>query len=295
VLASSANRLRPFRRVGGDINRTSAHQDYGEDPLAVRDTNHYQAEYIHSFVDKWDQLIDWDRRAESEGDFFIRTLKQHGARKVLDVATGTGFHSVRLIEAGFDVTSADGSPVMLAKAFENARRRDHILRTVQADWRWLNKDVHDYYDAAICLGNSFTHLHDENDRRKALAEFYAALRHDGILIVDQRNYDAILDHRIEPGHDYYYCGDNVRATPEHVDGTLARFRYEFPGDNVFHLNMFPLRKSYTQRLLREVGFQRVTTYGDFQRPTGKASLTFSSTWPRRATSSEGRSSERQLF
>jgi SAM-dependent methyltransferase len=162
-------------------------QDYGTDPLAVRDTNHYQAEYIHSFVEKSDALIDWDRRAESEGDFFIGALKEHRARKVLDVATGTGFHSVQLIEAGFEVTSADGSPVMLAKAFENARGRDHILRTVQADWRWLNRDVHDYYDAVICLGNSFTHLHEENDRRKALAEFYATLRHDGILILDQRN------------------------------------------------------------------------------------------------------------
>jgi len=56
----------------------------------------------------------------------------------------------------------------------------------------------------------------------------------------------------------------VRATPEHVDDSLARFRYEFSGDDVFHLNMFPLRKDYVRRLLREVGFQRITTYGDFQ-------------------------------
>jgi glycine/sarcosine N-methyltransferase len=246
------------------MTHTQAQQDYGTDPLAVRDTNHYQAEYVHSFVEKWDELIDWDRRADSEGDFFIGALKEHGAKKVLDVATGTGFHSVQLLESGFEVTSADGSPVMLSKAFENARRRDHLLRTVQADWRWLNRDVHDYYDAVICLGNSFTHLHDENDRRKALAEFYATLRHDGILILDQRNYDAILDHQIEPSHNYYYCGDNVRATPEHVDESLARFRYEFQGEDVFHLNMFPLRKDYVRRLLREVGFQRITTYGDFK-------------------------------
>ncbi|MCF7983512.1 MAG: class I SAM-dependent methyltransferase [Thiohalocapsa sp.] len=239
-------------------------QQYGADPLAVRDTNAYQNEYVHSFVDLWDQLIDWDGRAEAEGDFFIRVLKEHGARKVLDVATGTGFHSVRLLRAGFEVTSADGSPNMLAKAFGNARDRDFLLRTVQADWRWLNRDVHDYYDAVICLGNSFTHLHDENDRRKALAEFYATLRHDGVLILDQRNYDALLDHKVEPSHNYYYCGDNVRATPEHLDDTLARFRYEFPQDRVFHLNMFPLRKRYVRRLLREVGFQTVTTYGDFQ-------------------------------
>jgi glycine/sarcosine N-methyltransferase len=91
--------------------------------------NHYQTEFVHSFVDKWDELIDWDRRARSEGGFFIRALKEHDARKVLDVATGTGFHAVQLIQAGFDVTSAGGSPFMLAKAFENARRRERILRT----------------------------------------------------------------------------------------------------------------------------------------------------------------------
>ena len=42
---------------------------------------------------------------------------------MLDVAAGTGFHSVRLIEAGFDVVSADGSAQMLYKAFENGKRR----------------------------------------------------------------------------------------------------------------------------------------------------------------------------
>lgn len=240
------------------------HQDYGENPLTVRESGKYQEEYVHSFVDKWDELIDWKGRAQAEGDFFIEKLKEHGAKKVLDVATGTGYHSVQLLRAGFEVTSVDGSPVMLAKAFENARRQDHILRTVQADWRFLNRSVHDLYDAVVCLGNSFTHLHDENDRRKALAEYYATLRHDGILILDQRNYDAILDKQIEPTHNYYYCGDDVSATPEHVDESLARFRYNFADGSKFHLNMFPLRKNYTQRLMKEVGFQRVTTYGDFQ-------------------------------
>jgi glycine/sarcosine N-methyltransferase len=246
------------------MKNTTVQQDYGHDPLSVRDTDKYKEEYVHSFVEKWDQLIDWDGRAQAEGDFFIRTLKEHGAKKVLDVATGTGFHSVQLLKAGFEVTSADGSPEMLSKAFNNARNRGHILRTVHADWRWLNRDVHDLYDAVICQGNSFTHLHDENDRRKALAEYYATLRHDGILILDQRNYDAILDKQIEPSHNYYYCGEDVSASPEHVDESLARFRYRFADGATYHLNMFPLRKAYMQRLMKEVGFQRVTTYGDFK-------------------------------
>lgn len=218
-----------------------------------------------SFVEKWDSLIDWEKRAESEGNFFIDLLRKRGVKSVLDVATGTGFHSVRLLEAGFETVSADGSADMLAMAFENGMKNgDHILRVVQADWRWLNRDVHGEYDAIVCLGNSFTHLFSERDRRKALAEFYAMLKHDGILILDQRNYDAILDRGYSSKHTYYYCGEDVAVEPEYMDEGLCRMRYRFPDKSVYHLNMYPLRKDYTRRLMSDVGFQRIETYGDFQ-------------------------------
>ncbi|TVQ54678.1 MAG: class I SAM-dependent methyltransferase [Phycisphaerales bacterium] len=246
------------------MSTTTTEQSFGKDPVKRRDSDNFANEYIHGFVEKWDDLIDWERRAESESDFFIRMLRERGAKRVLDVATGTGFHSTRLIEAGFEVVSVDGAPDMLAKAFENGRKRGHILRTIQADWRWLNRDVHTVFDAVICLGNSFTHLFSERDRRKALAEFYATLRHDGVLILDQRNYDTMLDAGFSTKHKYYYCGEDVEAVPEHVDEGLARFRYTFPDGAKYHLNMFPLRKDYTRRLMQEVGFQTVNTYGDFQ-------------------------------
>jgi sarcosine/dimethylglycine N-methyltransferase len=242
----------------------SREQHYGEDPLADRETDLYRDEYVMSFVEKWDELINWDARAQSEGRFFIDVLRARDKQTILDVATGTGFHSVRLTEAGFDVTSADGSAAMLAQAFDNAQQRGLILKTVQADWRQLNRSIQGKYDAIICLGNSFTHLHTEQDRRRALAEFYAALRHDGILILDQRNYDEMLDHGFSSKHMYYYCGDQVTAEPEHVDEGLARFKYTFPGGAQYTLNMFPLRKNYVRRLIGEAGFERVRTYGDFQ-------------------------------
>ncbi|WP_236700354.1 class I SAM-dependent methyltransferase [Allosalinactinospora lopnorensis] len=168
---------------------------------------------------------------------------------------------------------------------------------VHADWRWLNRDVHGTYDAIICLGNSFTHLFSERDRRKALAEFYAMLNHNGVLIIDQRNYDALLDGKYGNKHTYYYCGEEVSAEPEHVDEGLARFVYRFPDKSEYHLNMFPLRKDYTRRLLREVGFQQVDTYGDFQETYQATSPTSTSTSPRRPTTPTTSSprSTRRLF
>lgn len=249
-----------LKQTRGELDR----QAYGEDPIADRETDLYRGEYIKAFVEKWDELINWTARAESEGQFFIDVLRARGKESVLDVACGTGFHSVRLTEAGFNVTSADGSATMLAKAFENGMKRGLVLKTVQADWRWLNRDILGKYDAIICLGNSFTHLHEESDRRRALAEFYAALKHDGILVIDQRNYDAILDEGFKSKHKYYYCGEKVEAAPIHIDEGLVRFRYSFDDGTEYTLNLCPIRKNYLRRLLSEAGFQRIRTYGDFQ-------------------------------
>ena len=242
-------------------------QNFGASPESVRETDHYQAEYIEEFADRWDRLIDWDARAQAEGDFFIRILREHGARSVLDVATGTGFHSVRLLREGFDVVSADGNPNMLARAFRNARNRDLLLRTAQADWRFLNRDIHGLFDAVICLGNSFTHLFKERDRRKSLAEYYAVLKHNGVLIMDHRNYDRLLEGggAVRNGKGNVYCGEDVEVAPEHVDEGLARFRYAFSDSSTYHLNMFPLRYGYVRRLMSEVGFQKITSFGDYQR------------------------------
>ena len=83
-------------------------------------------------------------------------------------------------------------------------------------------------------------------------------------ILDQRNYDEMLDHGFTSRHKYYYCGDRVTAEPEYLDEGLARFKYTFPDASEYTLNMFPLRKSYVRCLIRDAGFELVRTYGDFQ-------------------------------
>ena len=107
--------------------------------MKVKSSNFYHKQYQDEFVDKWDALIDWEGRTRGEGAFFIRELKERKAEKVLDAATGTGYHSVRLLKAGFEVHSADGKQNMLTKAFYNARRQNLLLRTIHSDWRELTK------------------------------------------------------------------------------------------------------------------------------------------------------------
>jgi glycine/sarcosine/dimethylglycine N-methyltransferase len=111
----------------------SFEQNYGNDPLADRESDLYRGEFVTGFVEKWHELIDWEARAKSEGQFFIDVLRARGKTSVPDAATGTGFHSIRLTEAGIDVISVDGSAAVLAKAFENGRKRVLTGDAVAAD------------------------------------------------------------------------------------------------------------------------------------------------------------------
>ena len=64
------------------------------------------------------------------------------------------------------------------------------------------------FDAIVCMGNSFAHLPDfqgdQHDHRLAIANFYGLLKPGGVLIIDHRNYDYILENGSAPTKNIYY-------------------------------------------------------------------------------------------
>lgn len=226
----------------------------------------YRDEYEPSFVEKWDELINWEGRAAGEGAFYEDLLREAGCERVLDAATGTGYHAVQLKKAGFDVLAADGAPEMVAKTDENASQLGVDLPVQQADWRTLSQDVDGKFDALLCLGNAFSHLFSEEERTVVLDEFRKVLNPDGLVVVDQRNYDSILDRGFSTKHQYYYTGEGVDASPEAITDEYVRFRYNFPDGASHHLTLFPLRQDHLERLLKQTGFDDIRQFGDFEAP-----------------------------
>lgn len=228
----------------------------------------YRKEYSKDFVSCWDDLIGWEGRQESEAGFFHRLLNAYGVKTVIDVAAGTGFHSVVLAKDGFRVTTCDGAANMVEQTRRNAR--DHGIEfedTCVVDW--LNLKDHwgeNRFDALICLGNAFTHLFEHESRRDALEAMYAVLKPGGVIVVDHRNYDSILDQGYDSKHMYYYTGSGVDARPVIINRTLCKFQYTFPGGEQFTLQLYPLRQNYMSHLLEDAGFVDITRYGDFARP-----------------------------
>lgn len=225
----------------------------------------YRLEYSERVAACWDDLIGWEGRARAEGGFLTGLLRGHGVRRVLDAATGTGFHAVRLAEAGFRVVAADGSPAMVARAEANLRARGLDVPAMVADWRELAARIDGPFDAVVCLGNSFAHLFDAADRRLSLEQFRRALVPGGLLVLDRRNYDAILDGRGgAPGRHVCGTGEGAEVRLEAVGPSLVRIHCRVASGAAFAVDTYPLRTAALQALLAEAGLAAVATYGDFR-------------------------------
>lgn len=233
-------------------------------------------QYTKNFVDYWDELIGWEGRIESEGNFYTRLFAANDVELVADVASGTGFHGINLTKQGFKVIASDGAENMVKKTRENAAEHGVELHQVLlANWLELDKKIgENQVDAIICLGNSFTHLFEHEARRDALESMYRTVKPGGLVVIDHRNYDSMLDQGYTSKHKYYYTGKGVDARPIELNRYLARFEYTFPSGAVFQLKMYPLRADYVSHLLEDAGFINVDRYGDFQKPYDRQDVDF---------------------
>ena len=221
-------------------------------------------QYPKNVVNMWDDFISWERRKQGEDMFFIHILKKYNVKTVLDIACGTGYDSISLIKEGFKIKSCDGSQEMIDKAKLNAKKENINLDIKQCDWRNLVENYSEKFDAVVCLGNSFTHLFSEKDRESVMNQIYFLLNPNGILIIDQRNYDYILERGYKSKHKYVYCGETINVNIIDKNESLVRFKYVKNGNGFFTLDMYPIKIEEMKNLLGKVGFRKIQTYGDFE-------------------------------
>jgi SAM-dependent methyltransferase len=224
-------------------------------------------QFGQAFAEHWDSLIDWKSRIKTF-EFICSILINNKARYVLDVATGTGFDSINLVINGFNVYSMDGSIEMLEVAENNARKNNVKLNLVHSTWGNFsykdiyNQDIPEKYDAIICLGNSLACEINEENRINAIREWSNLLNNNGILVIDHRNYDNILEKKTNKLKSVYYHGSNVDIIAESVEKDMTSFKYVFEDGSKFNLKMYPITKNKMFEYMESGNFRHEATYGD---------------------------------
>lgn len=223
-------------------------------------------------VDMWGDFIDWDKRRAGEEGFLLEQLKN--CQKIFDACLGDGADSIHLLQNGFDVTSNDLDETFIRKAQANAEKNNVKLKITQHDWRDLDEHFeNNIFEAVICLGNSLTYLFKKDEQLKTLKNFLAILKTDGALIIDERNYQYILDNREEILHHeqfeytgrYVYCGNKVHGKPIEISDEKVKMEYtDDTSDKKGYLVLYPFKQGELLNLLKEAKFADIKQYSDYQ-------------------------------
>lgn len=207
----------------------------------------------------------YQNRDELEAQEFVENLltyfQPQPRSSMLDIACGEGRFARQLAEHGYEVTGIDISheSIETAKAFE----ADNLQFFVQ-DMRfpfYIN-----YFDYAFNFFTSFGYFSHDRDHAMAARSFAAALKPDGILVVDYLNYESVVHHfvpeeTVQRGS--YTFKINRRIERDHIIKDISFT----DADNK--------QRSYTEmvagfkladfiRMFKAAGMSLVTTFGDYQ-------------------------------
>lgn len=231
------------------------------------------------FAEDYDRFVQWEGRLAFEMPFLesqIETLQKpkHDVR-VLDAATGTGMHVLELRRQGYLADGSDLSQGMIERARANAQQAGIPARFESAGFGSLAQAFQDSlpYDALLCLGNSLPHLLNESEIKAALADFSACLRPGGLLLIQNRNFDAVMEKKerwMEPqshqeaGKEWiflrFYDFDPSGLIQFHIL-TLRRQAEEAWSQSISSTSLYPLRSQVMRSLLHETGFNEIQFYG----------------------------------
>ncbi len=141
--------------------------------------------YAHAF-DAGTTGLPWADRTEAEVDRVLEILDPGPQDRILDLACGTGRHSIALARRGFDVVGVDISSDLIEIAEGEAAIREVDAEFILTDLR--NLDFSERFDRVLSLhGGAIGYFEDDAENRRAFEIVAAALRPGGAHLAQLPN------------------------------------------------------------------------------------------------------------
>lgn len=140
----------------------------------------------------YDETIDWGSRLGRELPFLLSTIGNPTGKRVLDIACGTGRHSIELAARGAVVTAIDVSQSMLERARELAMEKGVQCQFTQMDMTDLGETAMGEFDLVLCLGNTLALSKSFEALQQLLETILSRLSEEGSLVAQVLNFEVIL-------------------------------------------------------------------------------------------------------
>jgi glycine/sarcosine N-methyltransferase len=232
--------------------------------MMVRQGDMTQDKYA-GFAERYDWMKQ-DNPARKE--FFRSLFRKHEVQTVLDCACGTGRELLMFRSMGLAVAGSDLSDSMLAAAHRNIGEIDIPIRKV--DYCELAENYSERFDAVVCLSNSINEPLEDAVTLRALCSMKAVLRPGGILVFDQGQTDASMQH--PPAYaPILNTRDFTRFFTMEYDGDIQTVNiFDFihtDDESDFHQSSVRIRIRLLdswREMLTEAGFGRMAFFGDWE-------------------------------
>ncbi|MBN1484522.1 MAG: class I SAM-dependent methyltransferase [Chloroflexia bacterium] len=222
----------------------------------------------------YDRFVDWPARLALELPALEGLLAQHGVRRVLDAACGSGRHALALAQRGYEVVGADLSAAMIKQSRRNARVLALEVPFYQVGLGELSVHLSGPFDAVLCLGQSLPHLLSAEAVAGALEDFAALLPAGGLLLIQNRNDERLLaqrqrflplSHHREGDREWLFLR-MLDFAPERITFHLITLRRDGPNwqQRVSTTVHRPIPRDELVGQLRQAGFADVRCYGSWR-------------------------------
>lgn len=146
------------------------------------------------FARHYDDVIDWKKRLSVEIPSLVDLFKKEKIRKVLDVASSTGEHTIALANKNYHVVGLEASSLMHQIAEKKTRNLSKTVRKnvnlLKGEYDDLISNLKGDFDSAIFMGNALVHVMRFN--KNILKSTVNILSPKATLVSQLVNYDKVF-------------------------------------------------------------------------------------------------------
>ena len=139
----------------------------------------------------YDNSIDWESRLGREMPLLLSLIENTENPRVLDMACGSGRHSVALAARGAEVIGIDSSKSMIQAAEIHAKEQDVTPEFTVADMKNVKDTVEGTFDLIVCLGNSLALVNDIDTLKHVVKDVFNLLKDGGSFVAQILNFEEI--------------------------------------------------------------------------------------------------------